>query len=1383
MRWIRAIPTILLTLWLAYCGGETQQGTTDQEAVGGMEVAEAIPSETVDAGELSVTIHADKTKGNAPLSVKFTAEISGCDPDDADYLWTFAPGTYSQKRDPGVFIFQVEGVYKVTLDVHCRSNDRLGSDSIQILVRAQAELALSKVTVTSPTTLAPGDVVLLSFDVFNRGGQIEDPFMVYIVLSKDEVYQDSKDLVLKEIVIESMADGRYSDVRQSFSSEPAPLPPDLVEGSYFLFVVVDPEDVVNETNESNNVAQATSYISVRLDAKAKPDLTISPAEFAPGTKVGPGEAFPFSVTLSNIGQKPAKNFRFGVFASSDSNWSPDDASLVSDEISLVYNLDAGKSLTISGILRVPVNAQPGIYTVIAVVDTTNAVYESDEMNNIAVTPYAFEVIETVVHGFDLALKSIFVTPHDTYLNGSIKVVVTIANQGDKATPKFPISYFISKEPSLNPNYDDKLAELKQDPIPAGGSIEVTTVVNIPNGPQYVGDFYVSAVVDVNAQLDELDETNNWLIDPKPIHIYKEAFVDVALSDLVFHPVVVEAGKEIKVAYTMTNKGSTASGAFVNYIVLSPDNTVSMNDVQAMKDYVIGKVTIDSISPSETIERIEKVPVPVALPHDVETYYVAVLGDALGNIKADTNKKNQTVISDTVLTVLGPKGGCFEDEYEPNNDAASATPLTTTEIAGMGLCGGEDWFSISLRHGQSLMVMMTLEEPLYLVPQPFDLDLQIVGPNGKALETADTTGPVEKIAVFAVEEEGTYYIRVYPKTAMARAHYSLTVEVLDPANMVDLSPLNVFAKPDSIYPGGLVAVSTTIANLGGEPAAPSEAMIVLSADFIPDEGDVVLADVPVPALNPISKETIKTAVKIPTYISGGDYFILVVADPKGVLVESNEANNIAISGKVEVDESMICADDAFEPNDSIEFATPLSATTSVYSGLGVCPDLPDVYSFELPEGVSFEVALTYDYKQEKGYLAIDVMDATGAILDSMPVSSKPVAGLPYVFLEGTYYIRVRVNPSAGKAGPYQYDMTVKVGQPLPQDVCLADGREPNNDFVNATSLGCGVNRLTMCKKDRDFFKVPLSKDKSISLSLSQAKSELKASIYTDPKASAIKTLSGNGSLDFVATDDVDVYIVVEPKSTSLTEYNYTLTLVGVPGRDIAIGPVALKPSEVWQGDDVQMTFMLSNGCKEQVEPFDVMAYLSSDTVLDPADVPIAYSHVSSGIPPMGELEVVTKGMIPLASKPGDYYVLVQADPNGLILESQEDNNIGSAKVKVMELCKDDPLEPNDAPDEATVIAPGVFYDLMICPWDVDWMRFHAPAGAHVKVSLSAPVSYGDLDLRVYSANDPTVPIAISATKSDIEMVDFVSSLDSDYLIRIAGFLGDFGHYDLEVVVGP
>ena len=1372
--------TVLFALILGIgCGTQSSSGS---DAI----LADAPGADGEVAGEgLVVKILASPTKGNAPLTVHFESEVSGCDQGDVSYLWTLAQGTTSTKKDPGDFVFNAPGAYNVRLEVTCDATGKSASDVVQVVVLASAELSVSPPHLNSPTTVAPGDTLLLSFDVVNRGDRVDIPFLVHIVLSRNELYEPGSDVVLKEVTIQGMADGRFGEVRQSFTNEPAALPPDLADGAYFIFVAVDPTNVVSEGREDDNVGQATSFITVEHTAKEKPDLTVTPPSFAQGTKVAAGKAFAYSITIDNVGSKAASNFKYAVFASLDASLSADDVPLSDQNASTIYKLEPGKPVTISGLLVVPANLPTGPYYAIAQVDTNDTVAEEDETNNVAVSPFVFDVTQNVVTGFDIAVESVAVQPHDTYWGGTIKATVKVTNVGNKASPKFPIAFFVSSEPSVNTKYDPRLSNLTADSLDPGQTADVVAVVPIPSGPSVKpGDYYVSAVVDPDSTLDELAKNNNWKYDPKPIHVYQEAFVDVGVEGAVAHPTTVEAGEEIKVSYNLTNKGSTAAGAFVNYIVLSPDKTVSLADISAKKDFVVGKVTVDGVDPAAKVERIEKVMVPLALPHEQSEYYVGVIVDALGNLAADKNKANQTAVTADPITVLGAKGGCYEDAMEPNGSGQTAWAIQPGVYEKLGLCSGEDWYKVHVEAGQSIQVRMVAASPLFLEPRPTELDLELRDPHEKVLDASTANGPEDRVVALAVPESGDYLIRVFPRIAGNQAQYTLTVEVQPPEKGVDLTVTHVQVIPDAIFPGGLLNVTARVVNLGLDASPATLARILLSTEGVPKQGDSVLGEAAVAMVPGTGFVDLKVPVLLPKDTAGGQYYVILVLDPDQEVVEANEDNNFAASGILDVDETMVCEDDQFDPNEAPEVATVLDPEGGTYQNLNVCPDLPDVYAVDLPVGVSLTVSVTYDHKLSKGYLAVDVIDPTmTAVLDSAPQSTAPVVGIPCVFMKGRYYVRVRVNPSGGKAGPYSYSMALTIEAPLAGEVCTGDRAEPNNDFLSAATLGCGSNQFTLCKKDKDYYRLPVLKGTTLVLGLSQGKAELKMSLYQDTKAPPIKTVSGNANLDWVAPEDMTVYVVVEPKGTMLTEYKYQLSVDGIPGMDLVPANLTLTPDEVWQGEDCLLSFKLTNACQDAVGAFDYEAFLSTNLGLDALDVPLLTGTVSSGVKGKSSVDTKVKAMVPLDTAPGKYYVLVVADPDNKVAESQEDNNVAGALLTVSAVCVNDPLEPNNEPNLATLLSPGIYQDLVVCPYDNDWYRVHVEAGHTITVVMSAKFADGDLDLRLYDSSDLSKPVAMSATQEDVESLSYKvpPASGGDYLVRVSGFMGVSNTYSLTISV--
>lgn len=1353
-------------------------GCGSSKSAGGTDVVEPDLPE----GVLGVRVLVDRTRGNAPLTVHLDVQVEGCAEEETDFLWTAGPGVTSGEKAPS-FVLTASGNTTISLEATCRRDGARGHDSVSIAVLEPAELSVGKVTLSPPTTLAPGDDVKFNFEMRNRGDRVEDPFRIDLVLSRDEQYQPSTDIVLKSLEVDGMADGRTVEEHRTWLNELASLPADLPEGVYFLFVVVDAAGVVNEGDENDNVGKATSFITVEASAKDRPDLTVEPPELPSGATVKVGKGLGFSIRLGNQGKKEAKQFRYAVFASQDDQWSPDDVKLTDDASSTIFELAAGKSLTLTSTLRAPATLAPGTWHVVAVVDPQDVVAEESEDNNVAAAAGTLEVVPDVLDGFDLVLKELVVSPHDTYWGGSLKITLRVSNPGTKSSPSWPVALFLSAEPSLNPNYDTRIADLAFDPIPPGGEVTVSKVVTIPAGSALKpGDYYLSAVVDVAMTLDELDATNNWKQDPVPVHVFKDAYMDLALSKLAVHPSELAVGDTLKVAWTMRNLGSTSTGGFYAVIALARTASAPASGLKDGTLVPLRSVAVDGIPPSGTVDRVEEIVVPAALPRDNETWWVAVLGDPDRQLTKDTDRLNQTLLTDMPVTIRGGQGGCLEDAFEPDDDPDHAVQLDPGMHPDLGSCGNEDWYQAALSEGQSLIVDLASKAPLWLVPKPSALGVDLVGPDGKTATRVATGADVLRASALAVTQAGTWKVRVYPAAKGNQAQYSLTVAVRDPGEGIDLIPASVDVAPLGTYPGGLLFVGVPVANLGTADAAASTAEVWLSTDGTPSGDDRMLGTLEVPAVPGGGRADAKGAVRVPADAAAGTYAVLVVLDPDGALGQTDRTNDLASSAPVAVDTGMTCEDDPFEPNDAAVAATVLPAATATVPGLNVCPDLPDWYRFEVPQGVLFQVAASYPYKSGQGYLAMDLLDAGGqAILDAAATSEKPVVGLPYVFTGGTWYVRVRSNPAGGKAGPWTYSLAVTVSDPLPGDVCVADAREPDNGFDEAAGLGCGANRLTLCRKDRDVYRVNLAQGQPLSAALLQAKGEFRMSLFDDPAADPRKVLSGNGKVDWTPSAPGPVWLLVEARNASAvpSDFAYTLTMDGVPGTDIGLGGLSAFPGEVIQGEDVRLSFVLGNACGEAAPAAKYAVYLSDSPVPGPGMRLLGSGNLPA-VPARGQVPVTAKVLVPADVAPGVHHLVVVADPEGLVVESQEDDNAAATPVTVVAACGNDDLEPNDGPGYAPSLVPGT-YDLAICPYDVDWFRVATPAGGRLTVRLLAPYAAGDLDLRLYGPADLEAPLAVGSTDHDVEQVAWTSASAQELFVRVNGFMEASAPYRLVVAL--
>ena len=1327
----------------------------------------------------------DVTEGNAPLIVHFEGQVSGIDIEDAEFLWDFGNGSFSQKQSPGEFVYHSAGNYLVKLTVVYAGTPYKATDEMVIQVRGAADLKVTKPLVKSSTDLPPGGELVISYKMSNEGDAIAAGFDLVTVLSKDEKLDLQKDIVLESVRFEGMASGELEPSVVDRKDYALSLPGDLKQGIYFLLVKADANDEITELNEINNTALSTSFVNVKKGAGDRPDLVVSALSYPPGPFVQ-GQYLNYKVAVDNVGKKEATNFKFRVYASADETIDEGDLQVTDDGNSTIFSIAPGGSISVQRGWPIPASLPDGEYVLIGEADPLGSVDESDEDNNATVGEGTFAVEYKEPKGFDLDITAAAVTPHATYWNGSVKVDLEITNTGNADTEPFSFAIYISADKSLNPNYDTLLSKepfAVHEGVPAGGKVAFSEVVKVPNTIP-AGTYYVSAIVDPQDTLSELEESNNWAVIDDPVELYPEASVDVGVASVDVHPLVVSAGEEVKVTYALSNTGSTGSGAFTNWLVLSEDAVTSANDAKSKKDVIVAKVDIGNVDPGDTVSRTDKITIPVALDHTLNAYYLGVIADGDNNVSIDGNKGNNVSVSSQKLTVLDPKGGCFEDAFEPNDNQELAVSLSAGVHDGLGLCGNEDFYEVKVPGGSSLFVELSVEPLLALDPHPWELSLSLLGADGKIVDSSTKKGESDAVQAFVVPETGSYFVRVYPAAFGNAAHYALAVSIVPPVQGMDLLADDVIALPEVLYPGGVIDVSLALVNIGSKAVGSASVGLFLVSDpATPPEQGIALATLPVTGLGAASSVDVKTSVTLPD-VPGGTYTVLAVADPDSVVSEANEDNNIGASGPIELDGKLSCKEDAFEPNNSAAIATTLVAQSGFYSGLSVCPKLDDWYVVDVPAEMAFSVTAKYNFQGSKGELGLQLFDSTTEGLVAQQINGKGAAAVvvPYVFNPGLYYVRVfNVNANGS---PYDYSLGVTVGTPSPSDVCVPDLYEPNNAVATAKPIGCGLQELTLCKTDQDLFKLPAKANQPLTLTLSHSKGLLKGSLLVDPEGAPVATTSGNGQMTYAPTQGGNVYVLVEPKSKdTLSDFDYTLFVDGIAGTDLVVTSLDAFPTQLYQGEDTVVDLVIENQCISAAPALEWSVFVSTDPVWDPLDLEVLHGKDEQGLAGKDSANLIDKAIIPLSQPPGTAYLIAVADPADVVTESIETNNETGTPIDVMEVCFEDPLEPNDAPAQAPKLTVGQVYPaLALCPSDLDWFAVDLQAGKQVTVSISFVDALGDLDLRLYGPSDVTKPVASSNNPGqDVETLTWVAKSTGKHFIRVNGFNGASNTYTLSVSV--
>ena len=167
------------------------------------------------------------------------------------------------------------------------------------------------------------------------------------------------------------------------------IPPGTIPGNYFIGILADDTNRVDESNESNNYVSARITISApAAGAKAdivfvSPPLTVSPASVARGGQVRLDSNGP--TVMKNQGAMASGPFRFGVYLSRVSAITSGATFL--NFASNPFNIAAGATAGFGGVnVTIPPGTPPGNYFIGILADDTNMVDESNENNNYVSVP-------------------------------------------------------------------------------------------------------------------------------------------------------------------------------------------------------------------------------------------------------------------------------------------------------------------------------------------------------------------------------------------------------------------------------------------------------------------------------------------------------------------------------------------------------------------------------------------------------------------------------------------------------------------------------------------------------------------------------------------------------------------------------------------------------------------------------------------------------------------------------------------------------------------------------------------------------------------------------------------------------------------------------------
>lgn len=1424
--WPRSLRSMVLWLavaltavGLAACGDE---GNAGRDAAADTEEGDT-GSDTLVAPKIDLQITVDPSEGNAPMPARLRATFGDAPKSELFLRWEFGdnypPVTYDLSKDDEsggddiVHTYDYKGVYTIKATATWRRNNKVRDEaSATIVVSDPVALRVSQVQVVSPTVVGTGSEVKVSCELTNSGAEIINPFAVDLYLSATDEFAAQTSHKLGGVTIPNMGSGKENPVKLDFAWDPEtntgnPLtgvvPASAADGYYYVFVVADPEAKLGDLNRADNAAYATSQVQVNNKVALPSDLLITAPDFDDSKTYSPGDPLIYQHEVKNFGPGESKASKFAVFLSADAKidydyTKPEDDPAQGDLMltklgnSTLTKIAPNATLPLYYSVQFPQLAD-GEYYLLAAVDVLNTVVETDETNNQAVSAKKIVVKKKFIEGVDMALNAMTVKPKGTYLGGTIGVEYTVQNKGNLATTKgTKASVFFCSTEAFN---KEQCAFNKTDftipALAAGETLSSVQVVTVSTQTP-IQDWYIWLRIDPDNTLAELNEGNNVLLF-KTLKVSGQQNVDLAVKDVGFHPEVLQAGEILKYGYAIANTGTTGSGATTTWIALSKDGSCSASAVNTGKAILIKELINSGVDALDEVAFADTLTIPLGLDNSASTYQLCVVADAKNALTKETNKANNAAVSAQTLTVQGAKGGCFEDQVDLGglgDKVTDAVPLPKVATELLGSCGDEDWWKIEVPVGHSLLVTLQTTPILSTSPVPSALDLDLVGPDQSTLlDTQRLQSAFKKASALVVAAGGTHYIRVYGAQPGVLAQYQLSAQVLPPVSGVDLLAGSLQALPGATFPGSLIKTSLKVTNLGDAQAGPMQVRYWLSKDGLVSVDDLLVQEVALPTgVTATQTAKLDRSMVLPV-VPGGQWFLLAEVDAANTVQETDEQNNIAQSNVISLNTQVACETDAFSGNHTSDDAASVPPGGTQHTGLSVCPGLPDWYAIDLPAGKALSVGVDWAYQAGKGIVGVQILDAsaTGVLAGSAQIANTK-AVLPYTQLATRYYIHIYVLPESGGGLPYPYGLNIQVGEPDPTDVCLADYYEPNNSAQTAQEIGCGLAQQTLCLGDEDWFAVAMQKDETINFDFTNDGNAMTLRVFANPNLPALKTQATSGAMTFVAPESGTYWLQVAHKNASAKpkSFAYTLQLDGGKGVDLRATLQSVFPGQVVQGEDVYLTVQLRNECPDPAGGFSYGYYYSLDPYLDESDTLMSLRPVSAGLPGKSKLEVDDKAAVPPDAKPGPAYVIVAADATKTVAESQELNNADAKPLEVIQLCLEDALEPNGAPQIAKPLASGRTEELSLCPYDLDWYEVQLQAGEWLTVTTEFAQDKGDLDIRLYEVGKFGVPVASSATKKAPEQFSYLAPKATKYYLRVSGFAGEGNAYALQVcrsMTGP
>jgi subtilase family serine protease len=458
------------------------------------------------------------------------------------YVYEYFYVSTDPSLESGDYYLLFKADYENEID-ELRETNNLGKSIIKV-TETVVDIAIDSMSMNSYEAV-PGHYLLFTTHAKNYGNRTSNNNLIKVYLSVDDDFNKIEDAYLGEEYI-----GYLSPSGMRTKTISVEIPEGFDTGSYVVFVELEPND---DINESNNIAQMSITLTEpRMDGAIsfKDDSIV----------MYKGDYQSVYVTLTNYGNVGSNEFSIEYYLSEDTLLSQGD-SLLRDYHH--YNLpEPGTSKYISNSIQLGTNYEEGNYFLIIKL-LVNGISEDINLSN----NVAYQKVRVYNSGYDFRVE-----PTITYDNvldpyQQMELACNVYNDGNRSQST-EVHYFLSHDSiyDTNDNYlgNDYTYSLSDGSWSYEG-------MSYYLGGNYFGNYYVLYVVDRFNEISELNENNNI------------AAVHVTIDSANYNE---QNDYKIHKAYTYSNSHSSILDSLILSYSLRRNVEVDSGDVTFVEIYMV-----------------------------------------------------------------------------------------------------------------------------------------------------------------------------------------------------------------------------------------------------------------------------------------------------------------------------------------------------------------------------------------------------------------------------------------------------------------------------------------------------------------------------------------------------------------------------------------------------------------------------------------------------------------------------------------------------------------------------------------------------------------------------------------------------------------------------